>query len=153
MNALTGQYEVKVDGKGRLRLPTDLLRQIPEETNTKYVINKGLDNCLRLYPIVQWNAITDEMNKKLNWFQSKEREFLRYFYQAATQVDLDSNDRVLIPKRLTDAVGIKDEVVILAFGDVIEIWNSEVYYSTVAKEPENFAQMADEIWSKLNNNK
>lgn len=153
MNALTGQYEVKVDGKGRLRLPTDLLRQIPEETNTKYVINKGLDNCLRLYPIVQWNAITDEMNKQLNWFQSKEREFLRYFYQAATQVDLDSNDRVLIPKRLTDAVGIKDEVVILAFGDVIEIWNSEVYYSTVAKEPENFAQMADEIWSKLNNNK
>lgn len=153
MKALTGQYEVKVDGKGRLRLPTDLLRQIPQETNTKYVINKGLDNCLRLYPIVQWNAITDEMNKKLNWFQSKEREFLRYFYQAATQVDLDSNDRVLIPKRLTDAVGIKDEVVILAFGDVIEIWNSEVYYGTVAKEPENFAQMADEIWSKLNNNK
>ncbi len=153
MNALTGQYEVKVDGKGRLRLPTDLLRQIPEETNTKYVINKGLDNCLRLYPITQWNTITDEMNKKLNWFQSKEREFLRYFYQAASQVDLDSNDRVLIPKRLTDAVGIKDEVVILAFGDVIEIWNSEVYYSTVAKEPENFAQMADEIWAKLNNNK
>ena len=93
------------------------------------------------------------MNKKLNWFQSKEREFLRYFYQAASQVDLDSNDRVLIPKRLTDAVGIKDEVVILAFGDVIEIWNSEVYYSSVAKEPENFAQMADEIWAKLNNNK
>jgi MraZ protein len=153
MNALTGQYEVKVDGKGRLRMPTDLLRQIPEDTNSKYVINKGLDNCLRLYPIVQWNAITEEMNKNLNWFKSNEREFLRYFYQAATQIELDSNDRILIPKRLTDAVGIKDEVVILAFGDVIEIWNSDVYYGTVAKEPENFAQMADEIWSKINSNK
>ncbi|HOU46893.1 MAG TPA: hypothetical protein PLL99_03760, partial [Chitinophagales bacterium] len=153
MNALTGQYEVKVDGKGRLRMPTDLLRQIPENTNSKYVINKGLDNCLRLYPIVQWNAITEEMNKNLNWFKSNEREFLRYFYQAATQIELDSNDRILIPKRLTDAVGIKDEVVILAFGEVIEIWNSDVYYGTVAKEPENFAQMADEIWSKINSNK
>lgn len=153
MNALTGQYEVKVDGKGRLRMPTDLLRQIPEDTSSKYVINKGLDNCLRLYPIVQWNAITEEMNKNLNWFKSNEREFLRYFYQAATQVELDSNDRILIPKRLIDAVGIKDEVVILAFGDVIEIWNSDVYYGTVAKEPENFAQMADEIWSKINSNK
>lgn len=153
MNALTGQYEVKVDGKGRLRMPTDLLRQIPEDTNSKYVINKGLDNCLRLYPIVQWNAITEEMNKNLNWFKSNEREFLRYFYQAATQIELDSNDRILIPKRLTDAVGIKDEVVILAFGEVIEIWNSDVYYGTVAKEPENFAQMADEIWSKINSNK
>ena len=152
MNALTGQYEVKVDGKGRLRLPTDLLRQIPDDTRTKYVLNKGLDNCLRLYPINQWNTITQELNK-LSYFQTKEREFLRYFYQAATQVELDSNDRVLIPKRLTDAANIKDEVVILAYGDVIEIWSSNVYYSTVAKQPENFAQMADEIWAKLNSNR
>ena len=78
MNALTGQYEVKVDGKGRLRLPTDLLRQISEDTRTKYVIKKGLDNCLRLYPITQWDTITQELNK-LSYFQSKEREFLRYF--------------------------------------------------------------------------
>src|ERR1043165_6803829 len=108
MNALTGQYDVKVDGKGPLRLPSDLLRQIPDETRTKYVLNKGLDNCLRLYPIVQWNNITQELNK-LSYFQSKEREFLRFFYQAATQVELDTNDRVLIPKRLIDAASIKDE--------------------------------------------
>lgn len=151
MHALTGQYEVKVDGKGRLRLPTDLLRQIPEDTRTKYVLNKGLDNCLRLYPITQWNNITQELNK-LSYFQSKEREFLRFFYQAATQVELDGNDRVLIPKRLIEATSIKDEVVILAFHDVIEIWSSETYYRNV-KEPDNFAQMADEIWAKLNGNK
>ena len=54
---------------------------------------------------------------------------------------------------LKPSIEFKDEVVILAFGDVLEIWNSEVYYSSVAKEPENFAQMADEIWAKLNNNK
>ncbi len=151
MHALTGQYEVKVDGKGRLRLPTDLLRQIPEDTRTKYVLNKGLDNCLRLYPIHQWNSITQELNK-LSYFQSKEREFLRFFYQAATQIELDANDRVLIPKRLIEAVNVKDEVVILAFHDVIEIWSSETYYSNV-KEPENFAQMADDIWAKLSGNK
>ena len=151
MHALTGQYEVKVDGKGRLRLPTDLLRQIPEETRTKYVLNKGLDNCLRLYPINQWTSITQELNK-LSYFQSKEREFLRLFYQAATQIELDGNDRVLIPKRLIEASSIKDEVVILAFHDVIEIWSSETYYNNV-KEPENFAQMADDIWAKLNGNK
>ena len=151
MTALTGQYEVKVDGKGRLRLPSDLLRQIPEDTRSKYVLNKGLDNCLRLYPITQWNNITQELNK-LSYFQSKEREFLRLFYQAATQIELDSNDRVLIPKRLTEATNIKDEVVILAFHDVIEIWSSEIYYKNV-KEPDNFAQMADEIWAKLNGNK
>ncbi len=153
MLSFTGQYEVKVDGKGRLRLPSDLLRQIPTETNTQYVINKGLDNCLRLYPITQWNAITQEMNKNLSWFKSDERIFLRYFYQAAAQVDLDSNDRIIIPKRLTESAGIQSEVVIIAYGDVIEIWNSESYYNNVAKEPENFAQMADDIWTKLGNQK
>lgn len=149
MAAFTGQYEVKVDAKGRLRLPTDLLRQVEESTRTRYVLNKGLDKCLRLYPIAQWAAITEELNK-LSYFQSREREFLRFFYQAATQVELDGNDRLLVPKRLMEATGIKDEVVLLAFHDVIEIWSSEVYYSSV-KEPENFAQMADEIWSKLKN--
>ncbi len=153
MLSFTGQYEVKVDGKGRLRLPSDLLRQIPTETNTQYVLNKGLDNCLRLYPITQWNAITQEMNKNLSWFKSEERTFLRYFYQAAAQVDLDSNDRIIIPKRLTESAGIQSEVVIIAYGDVIEIWNSESYYNNVAKEPENFAQMADNIWTKLGNPK
>ena len=151
MNALTGQNEIKVDAKGRLRLPTDLLRQIPEDTRSKYVLNKGLDNCLRLYPIIQWNNITQELNK-LSWFQTREREFLRFFYQAATQIELDSNDRLLIPKRLIEVTGIKDEVVISAFHDVIEIWSSETYYKNV-KEPDNFAQMADEIWAKLNSNK
>ena len=149
MAAYTGQYEVKVDAKGRLRLPSDLLRQVDENTREKYVLNKGLDKCLRLYPIAQWTAITEELNK-LSYFQSKEREFLRFFYQAATQIELDSNDRILIPKRLMEATNMKDEVVLLAFHDVIEIWSSEVYYSSV-KEPDNFAQMADEIWSKLKN--
>ncbi|MCB0507590.1 MAG: division/cell wall cluster transcriptional repressor MraZ [Bacteroidetes bacterium] len=153
MFSFTGQYEVKVDGKGRLRLPSDLLRQIPEDTNTKYVINKGLDKCLRLYPMTQWNSVTAEMNKNLSWFQSKERTFARYFFQAAAQVEVDSNDRIIIPKRLIDDIGIQAEVVIIAFGEVIEIWNSEEFYNNIAKEPEDFANMADEIWSKINNNK
>lgn len=153
MLSFTGQYDVKVDAKSRLKLPVDLLRQIPEETNTKYIINKGLDDCLRLYPIEQWNAITQEMNKNLSWFKEEERKFLRYFYQSAVQVELDSSDRILIPKRLAETYGIKDEVVVLAYGEAIEIWNSAKYYGSVAEEPENFSQMADNIWSKISNNK
>jgi division/cell wall cluster transcriptional repressor MraZ len=89
---------------------------------------------------------------KLSYFQNKERDFLRYFYQMATQIELDANDRILISKRLMDAVDIKDEVVITAFHDVIEIWDSKTYHADI-KEPENFADMADEIWSKINSNK
>jgi MraZ protein len=150
MLTFTGQYDVKIDAKGRLKLPVDLLRQIPDETKNSYVLNKGLDNCLRLYPIQLWNQITKELGR-LSTFRTSEREFLRFFYQGATNIELDSSDRILIPKRLQEKVSIQSDVVILAYHDTIEIWSSEVYNNTI-KEPENFADMADEIWSRLNNN-
>lgn len=151
MVGLTGNYEVKVDSKGRLRLPTNLLQQIPENTRTQFVLNKGMGKCLRLFPKTQWDSVTQEMSK-FSYFRTDERNFLRAFYQLATQVESDSNDRILLSKRLMETVGITDEVVITAFHDVIEIWDSKTYMATIT-EPENFADMADEVWSKLNNEK
>ncbi|HPA35282.1 MAG TPA: division/cell wall cluster transcriptional repressor MraZ [Chitinophagales bacterium] len=151
MIGLTGNYEVKVDSKGRLRLPTNLLQQIPEDTRSQYVLNKGMGKCLRLFPKSQWDSVTREMSN-FSYFRNDERNFLRAFYQLATQVEMDSNDRILLSKRLMETVGITDEVVITAFHDVIEIWDSKTYAATIV-EPDNFADMADEVWSKLNNNK
>jgi MraZ protein len=150
MVGLTGNYEVKVDSKGRLRLPTNLLQQIPENTRVQFVLNKGMGKCLRLFPKTQWDSVTQEMSK-FSYFKNDERNFLRAFYQLATQVEIDSNDRILLSKRLMETVGITDEVVITAFHDVIEIWDSKTYNETII-EPENFADMADEVWSKLNSN-
>ena len=151
MIGLTGNYEVKVDSKGRLRLPTNLLQQLPEITNKQYVLNKGMGKCLRLFPKAQSDSVTQEMSK-FSYFKTDERNFLRAFYQLATQVEVDANDRILLSKRLMETVGIADEVVITAFHDVIEIWDSKTYAATIT-EPENFADMADEVWSKLNANK
>jgi MraZ protein len=76
---------------------------------------------------------------------------LRFFYQDATNIELDSSDRILIPKRLQEKVDIQSDIVILAYHDTIEIWSKAVYDSTI-KEPENYADMADNIWSSLNQN-
>ena len=89
---------------------------------------------------------------KFSYFRTDERNFLRAFYQLATQVEADSSDRILLSKRLMENVGITDEVVITAFHDVIEIWDSKTYAATIV-EPENFADMADDVWSKLSDNK
>ncbi|MFM2290848.1 MAG: hypothetical protein RIS29_661, partial [Bacteroidota bacterium] len=130
MIGLTGNYEVKVDSKGRLRLPTNLLQQIPEDTRSQYVLNKGMGKCLRLFPKSQWDSVTREMSN-FSYFRNDERNFLRAFYQLATQVEMDSNDRILLSKRLMETVGITDEVVITAFHDVIEIWDSKTYAATI----------------------
>lgn len=151
MLGIAGNYEVKVDSKGRLRLPTGLLQQIPENSRAHFVLNKGMGKCLRLFPKTQWDNVTQEMSK-FSYFRNDERNFLRAFYQLATPVEVDSNDRILLSKRLMEAVGISDEIVITAFHDVIEIWDSKTYNETIV-EPENYADMADEVWSRLNSNK
>ena len=110
-----------------------------------------MGKCLRLFPKTQWDSVTQEMNK-FSYFRTDERNFLRAFYQLATQVEADSNDRILLSKRLMENVGITDEIVITAFHDVIEIWDSKTYAATIV-EPENFADMADDVWSKLSDNK
>lgn len=152
MIGLTGNYEVKVDSKGRLRLPANLLQQLPEEMRKgDFVMNKGMMNCLRLYPKKQWEAVTQEMSR-LSYFRKDQSSFLRFFYQWASVVEKDANERILIPKRLLEKVGIKEDVTITAFHDVIEIWDSATYTASIV-EPDNFADIADEIWSQLNNPK
>ena len=145
MFSLLGQYEVKMDAKGRVRLPSDLLRQVPEASRRQYVLNKGLDTgCLNLYPIEKWREVEAKVNA-LNYFVPEHREFQRYFYRAVVQLELDGSDRILIPKRLQDEIKIKEDIVLLAFGQNIEIWPRDVFQSRVDHAPDNFSDMAGRV--------
>jgi MraZ protein len=70
MTGYTGQYDCKIDVKGRLKLPAGILRQLPEGHEGKLVINKGLDNNLDLYTLPAWEKVTEKL-EKLNKFNSK----------------------------------------------------------------------------------
>jgi MraZ protein len=144
MQLLAGEYQVKVDNKGRVRLPADLLRQLPEDSRMRFVLNKGFDGSLSLYPLYRWNIIAEEMSR-LSYFREKERQFQRMFFQGVAQVELDSNERLLIPKRLIDQAGITDEIVIAAFGQTIEIWPKQVHDKLISTMPSDFSAMADEV--------
>jgi MraZ protein len=149
MAGYTGQFECKVDAKGRMKLPAGLLRQVPEQTRTQYVINKGFDNCLILYPQAAWEQLTEKLNK-LNYFNTKHRDFLRAFYRNSVMVELDSSERVLIPKRLAETVGIDDEIVILAYGNNIELWSKARFDAIPEPTSEDIAQLANDVLGGIN---
>lgn len=149
MTGYTGQFECKVDAKGRMKLPAGLLRQVPEETRTQYVVNKGLDDCLLLYSKSDWDKLMSKLNQ-LNYFNPKHREFQRIFCKMAVVVDLDSSERILIPKRLSESAGIGDEAVILAFGNNIEIWSKEKYDTKFNEVPENLSDLAADVLGNIN---
>ncbi len=144
MHQLTGEFQCKVDTKGRLKLPSGLLKQLDGMVQN-FTINRGYEKHLMLYPRDVWAKKTNEINQ-LNININRNRKAVRYFYRGASLVDCDGSDRILIPKVLLEYAGIDREVVVFAYHEQIEIWDKNQYYSLLDEEPEDFSDLAEEVF-------
>lgn len=151
MKQLLGEFDCKIDAKGRMRMPTGLISQLGGAGQLEFVINRGFEKCLMLYPQAVWEEITTEINQ-LNLYNKKNRDFVRYFYRGAHKVALDAADRVLITKRLLEYAGIEKEVTLSAYHDRIEIWATNQYDQVLHDEPDDFSDLAEEVLGKNNSN-
>lgn len=141
---LLGEYEISVDSKGRFSLPASFRKQLPEGSGERFVINRGFENCLTLYPVDSWNKISAEVDA-LSDFKPKNREFKRLFRNGATFVDVDSADRILVPKKLLEYANINKEMVFTAQGNKVELWDKDTYYSYIDDHKDNFSDLAEEV--------
>ncbi len=151
MIGFLGEYEATLDLKGRFLLPAGFKKQLPLETATQFVINRGFEKCLTLYPIQTWEPIFSEISK-LNDFDPKVREFRRYFLNGATQVELDSAGRLLLPKNLSEHAGLEKDIVLVSAVNKIEIWDKSKYtqfFETFT--PQAFSDLANEVMNKVSN--
>ena len=150
MTSFLGEYEVAIDAKGRFLLPSGFRKQLAEGTGEKFVINRGFENCLTIYPIDTWNAISDKINK-LNDFKPAVREFKRLLLNGATMVELDSADRMLLPKQLQEYAGIKKDAVMSAQGNKVELWDKDTYYNYLRQNAVNMSRLAEEVANDFGN--
>lgn len=144
MTRFLGEFECKLDNKGRFVLPSMLKKQVPLEAAESFVINRGFESCLVMYPRNEWDKISDEINK-LNPYIKQNRDFIRYFFRGATEVQLDSAGRLLLPKRLQEYASINKDVVLFAHTNKIEIWAQELYDNLLDNEPEDFGTLAERV--------
>jgi MraZ protein len=147
MTNLIGEFECKIDSKGRIMVPSGLVKQLPEEALNKFVINRGFEKCLVLYPKNEWETISKEINQ-LNLYNKKNRDFVRYFFRGATELAMDGNKRLLFPKKLLEYASIEKELVLFAFSNRIEVWDKASYENMMTDEPEDFADLAEEVMGK-----
>jgi MraZ protein len=146
MIGFLGEYEATVDSKGRFLLPAGFKKQLPEEGN-QFVISRGFEKCLTLYPMKAWEPIFNELSK-LNDFDPKVREFRRYFLNGATTVELDSAGRILLPPNLKEHAGLEKDIVLVAAMNKIEIWDKSKYQQFFESfSPESFSQLAQQVMS------
>lgn len=148
MRQLLGEYECKIDAKGRFILPSALRKQLMPDDQERFVVNRGFEKNLTLYPISEWLKISRELNS-LNLYNEKNRQFVRYFFRGATELRLDAAGRLLLPKTLMEYGVINKVIVLVAYGRRIEIWARDAYEEMLDNEPENFSVLADEVMGKV----
>ena len=101
MTFFTSEYESKLDAKGRLVLPSRIKAQLPEGGGNELVIRRGFEQCLILYPMVEFRKVFSKISS-LNEFNEEYRKLQRNFLSGVVTVELDNNGRFLIPKNMLD---------------------------------------------------
>ncbi|MFY7652985.1 MAG: division/cell wall cluster transcriptional repressor MraZ [Chitinophagaceae bacterium] len=141
---LNGEFEATVDTKSRFLLPGGIKKQLPEGEN-RFIISRGLDKCLSLYPLKNWEKIVADISS-LNQFDPKVRAFRRQFIGGATEVELDSAGRLLLPGSLKEYAGIAKDIVLSSAFTHFEIWDETSYKQLFSDiTPEMFSQLANEV--------
>ena len=143
-NNFFGEYECKLDEKGRLKLPSAILNQLGENNSREFVANRGFERCLYLFPKDIWTVKLNEV-QGLNEYLPEVRQFKRYFYRGATEFTPDKADRILLPKILLDYAGIDKTLIITAVGEYLEVWNADAYRELINTEPEDISALAQKI--------
>ena len=119
-----GEHQHSLDEKGRLIVPS----KFREDLGYEFVITKGLDHCLFVYPKNEWEVIEEKL-KTLPLTNKDARAFIRFFFSGASECTLDKQGRVLIPSNLREHSQLEKEAIVIGVSTRIEIWSKEKWES------------------------
>ncbi len=139
---LIGEYKHNLDPKKRLAIPARFRKEIGE----KVVVTRGLDQCLFVYPLAEWEKEAERLSS-LPIGASDKRNFARLSFSGATDVEIDALGRILIPDYLKNFAGLKEKVIIVGVYRRLEIWDEEnwkIYKERMEKQTDVLAEKLGE---------
>lgn len=152
MNPITGTYECKIDDKGRLKVPTSLVKQLGHFGEASFIVKRSVfQDCLEVYPPEAWEKVTAKLNR-LNRFVKKNADFIRIFTAGVKMVEFDTAGRIQISKDLTNFAHLQKEIVITGAGDILEIWDKDTYEKVIYSSEIDFASLAEDVMGTSNFN-
>ena len=144
--SLTGEYDCKLDPKGRLVLPAKVKAALPNTDANQLVLVRGLEPCLVLYPRSAWKVIEEKVTA-LDEFNEEYRQFQRNFMRGMMDVELDSIGRFLLPGSMRRYAGLEKDAVIVGVGNRCEIWDPARYDEYLIKDTAAFSKLAQKFLS------
>ena len=140
---LIGEYTHSIDEKKRVSLPTKFRKEI----GAKVVVTHGLDNCLFLFPMKAWEKISEKLSES-GMGTADSRGFNRFILAGASEVEVDSAGRILIPEYLKKFAGLEDSVIVTGVHDRVEIWNEKAwteYKKRIEKQADALAEKLGQV--------
>jgi len=123
-NSFFGQYSYSIDTKGRVNVPAKFRQVLSEENDKTFIITRGEERCIRVYPLVVWEEIVEGLSK-LSAVSPNNRHFIRKTTRYASIVQYDSQGRIMLTKPLIDYAGLDKDVFIIGTLNKFEIWNPD----------------------------
>ncbi|MFV0558467.1 MAG: division/cell wall cluster transcriptional repressor MraZ [Enterococcus sp.] len=133
-----GEFQHTIDAKGRLIVPSKLREKLGE----KFIVTRGLDGCLFGYPLAEWEKLEVKLNE-MPLAKKDARTFVRFFYSAATECELDKQGRINLPNTLRTHAGLVKNCVITGVANRIEIWDEAKWLQFSAEAEEKFDEIAE----------
>ncbi len=140
---LIGEYIHTLDDKKRVSLPSKFRKAV----GRKIIATRGLDNCLFIYELSEWQKIAQKLSDS-GMGRADKRSFDRFFLSSAVEMEVDNAGRFLIPEHLRDFAGLKGKIVFAGVGNRIEVWNENrwtEYKNRIDKEADILAEKLGEI--------
>ena len=121
-NTFTGEFSYSLDIKGRVNIPAKFRNVLTNDNERSFVITRGMDPCVWVYPITVWQIIEDEL-RKLSSLSQLNRSFVRSTVRYASSVQYDKQGRIALSPNLISYAELEKEALIIGMVNKIEIWN------------------------------
>ena len=138
-----GEYHHSIDDKGRLIIPS----KFREELGEKFIITRGIENCLVAYSEESWNKIVNKL-ETLPFTKKDARQFVRFFLSGASEAEFDKQGRINVTSPLVTYANIKKECVVIGAGERIEIWSKESWDDFFTSAKDSMSDIAENLFNE-----
>ena len=136
-----GEYHHSIDDKGRVTIPSKVRYELGEN----FVVTRGLDNCLFIYPKDEWTNIINKYKELPNTKDA--RNFMRFFLSGATMCEFDKQGRINIPSPLIKYADLTKECVVIGVNDRLEVWSKERWENFINENEDDLSDIADKLFA------
>ena len=147
-NTFIGEYAYSLDSKGRVNIPAKFRQSLSADSQNTFVITRGLDPCIWVYPLEQWKEIENNL-RNLSSVKNIHRTFVRDTARYASPSTYDKQGRITLTPSLTEYAVLEKDVLIIGMINKIEIWNPNtlkmVDQQNLEIEPDAYDDLADKI--------